>query len=247
MKIKSLAIIVFILLLAGCKKQSIELNFEPIENFFPIKKGSAITYRYDSTAYNGINNAKSINTYLVRDVLDSSITDNLGKISFVFKRSIRNQIDTTKWELLSSYRVTIDSNKLYLTENNLRFIKLVNPIREGYSWNGNSFINVNENSGLDYYQGWEYTYGKPNEPLTINTIPFASTLTVLHKNDTIGNPTDRKQYSSILFSKEIYAKEVGLIYKEFLKETWQPPNSNNPNGYFEKNSFGIKMSVLSTK
>lgn len=246
MNIKIFTFLVFIFVLAGCKKQTIEISFETVTSYFPINKNYAITYRYDSTSYNGINNEKTNNTYFVRDVLDSSITDNLGKISFVFKRSIRNKLDTTKWELLTTYRVSIDSNAIYLTENNLRFIKLVNPIREGYTWNGNSFINTNENTGLDFYEGWEYTYGKPSEPITINNIPFASSLTVFQKNDTIGNPSDRKQYSSILFSKEIYAKEVGLIYKEFLNETWQPANSNNPNGYFEKNSYGVKMSIVST-
>lgn len=247
MKIKTIGLLILIIVLVGCEKQTIDLNFESIENYFPIKRGSAITYRYDSTSYTGTNNAKSTNTYYVRDVLDSSITDNLGKTNFLFKRSIRNKLDTTKWELLTTYRVTIDSNTIYLTENNLRFIKLVTPIREGYSWDGNSFINTNENTGLDFFEGWEYTYGKPNETIIINTIPFVSSLTVFQKNDTIGNPSDRKQFSSILFSKEIYAKDVGLVYKEFLKETWQPSNSNNPNGYFEKNSYGIKMSIVNPK
>jgi hypothetical protein len=69
----------------------------------------------------------------------------------------------------------------------------------------------------------------------------------LQKNDTIGNPIDRKLYSSILISKEVYATNIGLVYKEFLKETWQPANSNNPNGYFEKDSYGIKLTILSSK
>jgi hypothetical protein len=239
--------ILLVLLLGACQKQTIELNFEPLESYFPIKKGTVLTYRLDSTSYTGVNNAKSVNSYFIRDVFDSSITDNLGKTTFIYKRSIRSKLDTTKWDLLTTYRIAIDSSKLYITENNLRFIKMVSPIREGITWKGNSFINTNENTGLAYYENWDYTYGKLNESLTINNIPIASTLSVYQKNDTIGNLNDKKQYSSILLSKEVYAKEIGLVYKEFLKETWQPPNSNNPNGYFEKDSYGIKLTIVSFK
>jgi len=247
MRSKALVGILLVLLLGACQKQTIELSFEPLESYFPIKRGRAITYRLDSTSYTGVNNAKSVKSYFIRDVFDSSITDNLGKTTYIFKRSIRGKLDTTKWDILLTYRVSIDSSKLYITENNLRFINLVSPIREGLTWKGNRFINTNENSGLSFYENWDYTYGKPNDPLNINNIPFASTLTVLQKNDTIGNPNDRKLYSSILFSKEVFAKEIGLVYKEFIKETWQPPNSNNPNGYFEKDSYGIKLTIVSFK
>jgi len=247
MRLKATAGILLALFFIGCQKQTIQLEFETIESYFPIKKGTALTYRLDSTIYTGVNNAKSINSYIVRDVLDSSITDNLGKTTYIYKRSIRSKLDTTKWDLLLTYRVSMDSSKLYITENNLRFIKLVSPIREGLSWKGNSFINTNENTGLAFYENWDYTYGKPKDPLNINNIPFASTITVLQKNDTIGNPIDRKLYSAILISKEVYATNIGLVYKEFLKETWQPANSNNPNGYFEKDSYGIKLTILSYK
>lgn len=247
MRSKAVVGILLVLLLGACQKQTIELSFEPLESYFPIKRGTALTYRLDSTTYTGVNNAKSMNSYFIRDVLDSSITDNLGKTTYIYKRSVRSKVDTTKWDLLITYRVALDSSKLYITENNLRFIKLVSPIKEGFTWKGNSFINTNENSGLSFYENWDYTYGNPSEPLTINNIPFTATLSVYQKNDTIGNPTDKKQYSSILSSKEVYAKEIGLVYKEFLKETWQPANSNNPNGYFEKDSYGIKLTIVSFK
>lgn len=245
MRLIFLALLTITFTLTSCEKQSVLINPTPIEAYFPIQKGSTITYRLDSTIYNEVNNTKTISTHIVRDVLDTSLTDNLGVINFLYKRSIRNKLDTTKWDLLLTYRITIDSSKLILTENNLRFIKLVSPLREGFSWKGNSYINTAENTDLSYFADWQYTYGKINIPETINNIDFAETITVMQKNDTIGNPSDRRQYAAIVYAKEIYAKQVGLVFKELVKETWQPPNSNNPNGYFEKNSFGIKLSLIS--
>lgn len=244
MRLSILAIIVLSFTFVSCEKQSIQVSFTSIEDYFPIQKGRSLTYRLDSTIYNESNNTKSIRSHIVRDVLDTSITDNLGITNYVFKRSIRNKVDTTKWDLQLTYRITIDSAKLIVSENNLRFIKLVSPLREGFDWRGNSYINTAENTELSYFADWQYTYGKINSPETINNIVFPETILVIQKNDTVGNPVDRKQYAAILYSKEIYAKQKGLIYKELIKETWQPPNSSNPNGYFEKNSFGIKLSIL---
>jgi hypothetical protein len=51
-------------------------------------------------------------------------------------------------------------------------------------------------------------------------------------------------YAEILFSKEVYAKNIGLVYKEFIHETWQPPNANLVNGYYEEGSYGIKLSLI---
>ena len=51
-------------------------------------------------------------------------------------------------------------------------------------------------------------------------------------------------YFEIIIAKEVYAKNIGLISKEFFHETWQPPNANSNNGYFEANSYGIKLSII---
>lgn len=238
-------ILLLAILFTSCAKQKIEINLDSISTYFPIEKNRSITYQLDSTIYSEFNNTSIIKSYIVRDVLDTSITDNLGKINYLYKRSIRNKIDTTKWDLSLLYRVIKDSNRIQVVENNLRFTKLIAPLREGLTWKGNSFINTNENTGLDYLDDWSYTYGKPNLPESVNNINFPQTISVIQINDTVGNLADRKQYSAILYAKEIYAKGVGLVFKEIKKEAWQPPNSNNPNGYYEKNSFGIKLKVLS--
>ncbi len=245
MKLSTLLFILVVnLFVFSCKKETTELSFERIQNYYPISKVKYITYRLDSTVYTTLGTKKEVRSYIVIDVLDTSITDNLGKIAYVFKRSIRNSIDTTQWDLLTTYRVSIDSAKIAVTENNLRFIKLVCPLREGLIWKGNSFVNSNDNNNLVFLDGWLYSYGKPNERQTINGNTFIETVSVFQKNDTIGNPNDKKMYAEILFSKEVYAKNIGLVYKEFIHETWQPPNANLVNGYYEEGSYGIKLSLI---
>jgi hypothetical protein len=47
------------------------------------------------------------------------------------------------------------------------------------------------------------------------------------------------------FSKEVYAKGIGLIYKEFIRWTYQPPTAVNK--YFQEGSFGIKLNLIDYK
>ena len=151
MKLSTLSFILAVTIFVfSCKKENTELNFERIQNYYPITKGKYITYRLDSTVYTTLGTKKEVRAYIVIDVLDTSITDNLGKIAYVFKRSIRNSIDTTKWDLLTTYRVSIDSAKIAVTENNLRFVKLVSPLREELTWKGNSFVNTNDNNNHQF-------------------------------------------------------------------------------------------------
>jgi hypothetical protein len=66
---------------------------------------------------------------------------------------------------------------------------------------------------------------------------------VLQDNDTIGNPGNRNFFSGISYAREIYARNIGLIFREIHYELWQPPNGSN-SGYFEKSSFGLKFTAI---
>lgn len=244
MRISFLYTFLLLIAITACKKETTTIQLENIANYFPIAKGKYISYRLDSTIYTALNTKKEIRSYILTDVLDTAITDNLGKTAYVFKRNIRNTSDTTKWSLLTTYRVTIDSVRITTVEDNLRFIKLVTPLSEGATWKGNNYINTAETVGLEYLEGWLYTYGKPNESQTINGTTYPATISVFQRSDTVGNPSDKKVYSAIVFSKETYAKNIGLVYKEFLRETWQPPNANSATGYYEQGSYGIKLTLL---
>jgi len=54
-----------------------------------------------------------------------------------------------------------------------------------------------------------------------------------------GDPSNKNFFYAITKSSETYAKGVGLIYKEFLYEAWQPSTQN-----YEANSYGVKLTIL---
>ena len=246
---KVLKIIAFTLLnysLISCTKEVEILKPQVLSEYYPLKIGNVITYQVDSTVYINLGTVKVVRSYLMRDRVDSVITDNLGRPSFKVRRSVRSQLDSTKWLDTYSYLVTYDSSRqrLELIENNLRFIKLASPVSTGVQWNGTSFINSN-NQELQYMADWRFIYENVRRPFSVNGISYTETVTVNHRNDSIGTPSNKNFYFEKTISKEVFSKSIGLIYKEFLHEAWQPANGSSASGYFEPNSYGIKLSIIS--
>jgi hypothetical protein len=244
LKIKSIIFLSIIFLLIACKKESAVFKTEKIKDYYLLKVGKYINYKLDSTVYLNLGTKKEVRSYLVQDKIDSIITDNLGRPSYKIKRTIRSNTDTTKWKDLMSYLVTFDSTRLELVQDNQRYLKMVEPISNGFNWKGNSYINTAGIPSIQYLEDWRYTYENVRRPFTVNGISYTETVTVNQRNDTSGNAADKKFYFEINYSKEVYSKSIGLIFKEFLHEAWQPPNASSPGGYYESNSYGIRLTII---
>ena len=73
------------------------------------------------------------------------------------------------------------------------------PVAKNKTWNGNAFNILGE---------WLYKYTEFDKAKTIGGIAFDSTLTVIQIDDE--NLIEKKYY------REMYAKRVGLIYKQII-------------------------------
>lgn len=206
--------------------------------FFPLQIGKYVTYRLDSTVFVNLNTQRVVKSYIVQDIIDAVQKDNLGNDTWRIRRMMRSTADTTKWIDNATFVVTPSAQRIELVENNLRFIKLINPLSTAASWKGNSYINVIDDF-LRFYENWDYTYDKIGEPYIIGAKTFPETITVNHIDQTDGNPNDKRYFYEVTRSSEVYAKGIGLIYKEFLHEFWQPNSAN-----FQSNSYGIKLTIL---
>ena len=237
-------IIALILLLCSCKKETETLTLEVIKDYYPLQIGQTITYKLDSTVYLNLSTEKTIHSYIVQDKVESMIMDNLGRPSYKIKRLVRSKTDSTKWIDQLSYLVTFDDKKVELIQDNLRFVKLNEPILNGFSWKGNSYINTTNIPEFQFLNEWQYEYAKVKDDFLINGITYPETITVNQHNDSLGTQGNKKFYYEVTYSNEVYAKKIGLIYKEFLHEIWQPSNINSSEGYYEATSYGIKLSII---
>lgn len=225
--------------LISCEKKEEIYKTPAIADFSPLTVGKYITYRLDSTVYTSFGTRKEIHSYEVKYVTDATITDNLGRPAYRIIRYIRNS-PVAAWQSDASFMAVNTGTGLEFTENNMRYLKLKQPIKEGANWKGNSFIDTYSlYSEVKYLADWDYTYEDVDMLAVVGSFNLDSTVTVNQRDEITGNPADRNSYSEVNIGKEIYARGIGLVYRNFLHTTYQPGNG----GYFEDGSYGVEYTM----
>ena len=228
--------------LFSCKKQLSDFHSEPLSSYYPLVVGKYITYDLDSTIFINFGQNMSTVHYQAQDRVDAQITDNLGRTGFRIIRYIRSLPDQD-WTPNNTFLVTPTDNTIEYTEDNMKYQKLKVPFTNGYTWKGNSFIDTYSlNSEVKFLDDWDYTYDSVNVPLKFGNLTFDSTLKVAQRDEMLGQDPSLPgtQFAEKNYSIEKYAKNIGLIYKEFLHWEFQGGQPGRPS-YFV--GYGIKLSV----
>ena len=240
------------LIIYSCKKTEVvdDNDFQRerlTELIMPLQTGKYITYRVDSTVFTNFGRNTEIHKYQVKHVVDAQIMDNLERPSYRVFRYLSDSAGTQPWQANGSYYITVLDDGVEVSEDNLRVVKLHIPIRNGSKWPGNNHLPPDPYGAFygfsndDAMAAWEFLIDGDMQPsLTIQGKTYTDTYTVLEDNesDPVTGPSD---YGSVSFAKEIYSKNVGLVYRELT--LWeQQPNYTPPNTYDPyKIGFGIKM------
>lgn len=230
-------------LLESCQKQIDIYKSASLSDYFNPTIGHFIEYRLDSTVFIYYGQRDTVIKYRAKDVVEAAITDNLGQPSYRVVRYLSDTNGVSPWVPAATFMVTPTTNCLEVVDNNLRFQKLRLPVTNGFSWKGNTYFDTYSiGSNVRFMDNWEYMYKDIHQPFTVwNNKVVDSTLTIDHKDETIGFPNDRNSYSERTFSNEVYAKGIGLIAKNILHWEYQPPNGANP-GF--KTGYGIKLTMI---
>ncbi|MEO6915535.1 MAG: hypothetical protein ABI151_07660 [Chitinophagaceae bacterium] len=245
-----LLVFAFILLISSCEKTD-TLATDKVTDYFPLVKGKYSTYILDSTVYVSFGQVKEIRRHYIKDVVDTMLTDNLGRPSFRIRRQFRNDTDSTKWEEHATYMVTPQPYSIEVIEDNLRFIKLQAPMTAFFTWNGNRFLpdetytqfgfNSTAHSRLG---SWEYIYTGIDASVIVNGKVFDHTVTIGSSVEDTTNfpPKDPNGPAFKTVWTEKYARGVGLVFREISLEEFQPKSSTYPNGYYS--GFALKQTIL---
>jgi len=243
-KVLLMTVTVSALFFCACKKSSENFVSAPISDYYPLQVGKYITYSLDSTVFLNFGTVMAIKSYQVKHVVDAQITDNLGRPAYRIIRYIR-KTPADPWVSDNTFMAISTELSMEFVENNFRYLKMKQPVKDGYSWKGNSYIDTYSlNSAVKYLDNWDYYYDSLNLPAKIGALTIDSTLKVAQRDEVIGSPANPNSYSERNIGEEKYAKGIGLIYRRFLHTEYQPPTPGHPAGAYSDGSYGVTLKMI---
>lgn len=243
-KINLFLVVVFLVAMVSCKKETETVNFDLGYNYFPDDSGSYVIYKVDSILYNNFNpnNLKRYSSYYLKEIVEEQFIDNIGRTAKRLERYTTDSIGKP-WVLWNVWYIVKTKTNVEKVEDNIRYIKLTFPVIKNNTWRGNkyvdtkpSFINLRYNSSYSF--NWTYNITGVNENYSYTDIPSNlslssdSTITVLQAADS--------SFVQKVYSYERYAKNIGLVYKEFWRLDAQINKDSVPQENYEnKTVFGF--------
>jgi hypothetical protein len=218
----------------SCSNQTEALTYPPLSDYYPMAVGKYIIYKCDSTTFVSLGSVRKLKTLYIKDEVNSTLTDNEGRLTYKIFRFVKDSLNHP-WRANNTIFVTPNSlqKSIEFVENNLRYIRVREPLRNDFSWKGNSYIETTANPNFDYLRLWDYTYSKVNEPYTVNGNNIPSTVTVWQSNDSSQVP-GRKDVN---ISVEVFGKGIGLIYKNTRHEILL-------GSAYTDDSYGVQLTMI---
>lgn len=204
-----------ILSLQSCKDESTIEDFQVDfgYEYSPIAIGKYWDYQVDSTTYD-IGTSENIivlnSTTYVREMITDTLTDNIGRLAYKVERSERSSLDGA-WEVKDIWMTVRTEQQLERLEENLRFVKMVFPIKTGLAWDGNQFIDETTaitvaGETIEVFKSWEYEVDFVGEPVAVSNELYDDAVQIIQ--------ADNENLIELRYSKEQYVRDIGLVYKE---------------------------------
>ncbi len=201
--------------------------------YAPENIGKYVIYDVDSTVYDDFKHDTTYFKYRIKEKLEEVFTDNQGRNAIKLVRYIKKYVDSVSydnisWTVKDVWNYTKTATTLEVVEEDIRFTKLIFPVKEESTWNGNANNTLGE---------WEYQYSSTDRAETINGTAFDNVLMVTQKDDKNKNAIHREYFV------EKYAKEIGLVYRE-IKDLYSNVVTLNPNGTIKPVEQRITSGVI---
>jgi hypothetical protein len=209
MKIVSGVFLVSFLLIISCSET--EQVFPDLGmDYYPLQVGNYAVYQVEETTI--LQSTETEELYELKVTVTDSIINDKGEVTYIMVREKKIAGASVNWENYDTWSVKVINSRVIQNEANVTFVKLIFPPSLNLSWDGNEYNNMPDNGEL-FYDGedTDYFISEMDKPISLETgIEADQSLTVIH-NDLKDN------YTGIDERKEIYARDVGLIYKEVVQ------------------------------
>ena len=184
-------------------------------DYFPLEVGRSWEYEVDSIIYDPAVGGTAIDSFrtFIRESVADTLLDNAGEVLYRVERYNRRS-DTLPWQIETVLTLSRNEQRATRTEDNLRFTKLVFPVKAGKYWDGNAFFDASRpvfvaGETVQMFKGWQYRILEAGVTATIGGLEFDEVVTVQNAdNRYLGN------FLELRLATEQYARGVGLAYRE---------------------------------
>jgi len=216
--------------LFSCKKVK-QSNVDPTRNYFPLVQGKYVTYAVDSTYYDRVSGTSLVSHCQLKYAITDTFTDAKRRLSYIMDVYYR-PYDGADFVPSRVILITPQVDSLFFIQDGAQLNKLVFPIKEGFSWLGNTHVQV-QDTMFSFLKNWHYLYQNVHLGYFNGLVNFDNTVTVLEDDDNANYlNVDSIPAGHSTYAKEVYAYNVGMIYKEWTHYTFGAPDTtNNKNGY----------------
>ena len=183
------------LLTGSCRSVSTEPS-SPGYEYFPLETGHYVIYDITEQQYTLPATLPVQQTYQLKEVVGAAYADVTGQQAYRLVR-YRRPGESQPWQPDSVWSARLGDSEGIRTENGLDVVKLRFPVSNGLRWNANQ----HNAAGTD-----EYELRNSGQPYRVLDKQFDETVTVVAQQDSTLVSQDKRI--------EVYAKQVGLIYKE---------------------------------
>ena len=165
--------------------------------FFPLKEGAFVEYEVQEQAF-ALGQAAVVRSYQWKELIAEKYQDITGQTAYRIVR-FRRANDTQRWQADSTITLRLGIDQAVRNENGRDYVKMLFPVYEKATWNGNVYNNLGED---------KYELKNVGKPFKVGTQSFERTATVIQQNDSTLVDQNRRI--------EVYAADVGLVYRESI-------------------------------
>ncbi|MBD2754216.1 hypothetical protein [Spirosoma validum] len=186
--------LVNLFLLLGCQSATTEPMASGYD-YFPLETGRYVVYDVQEQQYL-INTSPIQRTYQLKEVAGKAYTDVTGQTAFRLMRYRRSAVNQP-WQADSSWSARLVNNEAIRAENGLDFVKLLFPVQNLLTWDGNQRNAADSD---------DYKMCNVGQVYYVQGRQFDQTVTVVEQDDSTLIGQDKRI--------DVYARQIGLIYKE---------------------------------
>lgn len=179
----------------SCDSSDENPPFDTGKDYFPLKKGNFQIYDVTSIEYTlGVPETLR---YELKITITDSFPNPEGNYTYILYRSKRNE-GASEFSYLDTWSARMDTREIVMNEENTTFFKIKLPVSKGDEWDGNLYNNKGEDT---------YTMEDVKIPFDVNGATFDDCIVI--------NQNDNQDFVVTLDQrKEVYARDIGLVYKE---------------------------------